>query len=112
MKNVLFSLEQVSVARELTSGMEIGNLITDHILASIESCPFSKVEIVRAMAPFVSDPQNKDTILSQLYSFEKEEVSQCFPAQSYFVSFNFILWITLFAYFLSDAFFFNCNINA
>lgn len=78
LKNVQFSLGQPTVARELASGIGNGSLTTDHIIASIEACPFSKMEIVRVMAPFVSDPQNKDAVLEKLYSFEREEASNLF----------------------------------
>jgi hypothetical protein len=78
LKNVLFSLEQATIARELTSGMGSGVLSTEYILMSIEACPYSKLELVRAMAPYVSDPENKEIVLDELYSFERDEASKLF----------------------------------
>jgi hypothetical protein len=80
LKQILFSLEQATIARELTSGFKNnGRLTTEHINAALEACPYSKMEIVRVMAPYVSDPENKATVLEQLYSFEKEEAAKFFP---------------------------------
>jgi len=78
LKKVTFSLEQAAVARELASGMKNGSLSVDHIVASTEACPFSKVEIIKVMAPHVSDPERKDIVLSGLYSYEKVEASKMF----------------------------------
>lgn len=78
LKNVLFSLEQATIARELTSGMGSGVLSTEYILMSIEACPYSKLELVRAMAPYVSDPENKEIVLDELYSFERDKASKLF----------------------------------
>ena len=75
---VLFSLEQAAVARELTSGMGNGVLTTEYIMKAIDACPYSKVELVRVMAPYVSDPGNKGIVLEQLYSFERGEASKMF----------------------------------
>lgn len=78
LKNVLFSLEQAAVARELTSGMGSGTLSTAYIMMSIEACPYSKLEVVRTMAPYVSDPENKGIVLEELFSYERDEASKIF----------------------------------
>ena len=78
LKKVLFSLEQAAVARELTSGMGNGVLTTEYIMKSIDACPYSKVELVRVMAPYVSDSGNKGVVLEQLHSFERKEASKMF----------------------------------
>lgn len=78
LKNVLFSLEQAAVARELTSGMGSGTLSTAYIMMSIEACPYSKLDLVRTMAPYVSDPENKGIVLDELYSYERDEASKMF----------------------------------
>jgi hypothetical protein len=79
LKKVLFSMEQASVARELASGMGHTHLSVDHVLASMTACQFSKMEIVRALAPYVSDPEKKEAVLSDLYSYERNEASKLFP---------------------------------
>lgn len=76
LKKVLYSFDQTSVARELVVGR--GSVTVDHVVATMEACPFSKAELAKVMAPYVSDPENKDSILSQLYSFERGEVSKMF----------------------------------
>ena len=79
LKKVLLSMEQASVARELASGMASGSLLTDHIVASMQACPFTKMEIVRVLAPYVSDPERKEVVLSNMYSYERNEASMLFP---------------------------------
>lgn len=74
---VRFSFEQPVVARELTFGM-LNTLTTKHISAALKASPFSKMEIVRVMAPYVSDPENKDIVLNSLYTFEQEEAKTFF----------------------------------
>jgi len=76
LKKVLYSYDQASVARELVVGR--GSVTVDHVLATMEACPFSKADLAKTMAPYVSDPENKESILSQLYSFEKDDVSKMF----------------------------------
>jgi hypothetical protein len=78
LKKVLFSLEQAAVARELTNGMSKDVFTTKHITAAMEACPYSKLDIVRVMAPYVRDPENKEDILSSLYSFERSDASKLF----------------------------------
>lgn len=81
LRKIIFSLEQASIARELTIGFHInnGNLTTKYINAALEACPYSKIDIVRVMAPYVEDPQNKEYVLAYLYSYEREEASNLFP---------------------------------
>jgi hypothetical protein len=81
LRKIVFSLEQASIARELTIGFHINNgrLTTDHINAALEACPYSKMDIVRVMAPYVVDSQNKESVLVCLYSYEREEASNLFP---------------------------------
>ena len=77
LKKVIFSLEQAAVARELTCG--IGQrLTTAHIDAAMQACPYSKLEVLRVMAPYCSDPENKEKLLDHLYKFEREEASKYF----------------------------------
>jgi hypothetical protein len=78
LKKLMLSFEQAAVARELTSGMGNGALTTEYIMKSFDACPYSKDELVRVMAPYVSDPENKGIVLEQLYSFEREEASKMF----------------------------------
>lgn len=78
LKKVLLSLEQAAVARELTNGMGKDALTTKHITAAMEACPYSKLDIVRVMAPYVRDPENKEDVLSSLYSFERSDASKLF----------------------------------
>jgi hypothetical protein len=81
LRNILFSLEQASIARELTIGFykNHGQLTTDHVNAALEACPYSKMEIVRVMAPYVVDSHNKESVLVHLYSYEREEAANLFP---------------------------------
>jgi Domain of unknown function (DUF4476) len=75
---VSFSLEQPAVAVEVAVGL--GHKLTcEHVLAAVQVCRYQQVDVAKAMAPFVNDPQNKQSVLSQIeYSFEREAVSQCF----------------------------------
>jgi hypothetical protein len=81
LRNILFSLEQASIARELTMGfhMNHGKLTTDHVNAALEACPYSKMEILRVMAPYVVDAHKKESVLVHLYSYEREEATNLFP---------------------------------
>ncbi len=77
LKKVIFSLEQAAVARELTYG--IGQrLTTAHADAAMQACPYSKLEVLRVMAPYCSDPENKEKLLDHLYEFERDEASKFF----------------------------------
>jgi hypothetical protein len=78
LKKVLFSLEQPAVARELTNGMSKDVMTTKHITAAMEACPYSKLELVRVMAPYARDPENKEDVLSSLYSFERNDAAKLF----------------------------------
>lgn len=78
LKKVLLSMEQGSVARELVSGLGDGVLTTNYIVAAMEACPFSKTTLVTIMAPYVVDPENKEIVLSKLYSYERKEVEKAF----------------------------------
>ena len=42
------------------------------------ACPYSKLEVLRVMAPYCSDPENKEKLLDHLYKFEREEASKYF----------------------------------
>ncbi len=77
LKKVLMSMEQTTVARELVIGMNT-TLTTQHILSALQICQFSKLDILRVMAPYVVDPENKDQVLSELYSFERDEAVKYF----------------------------------
>lgn len=78
LKKVLLSMEQGAVARELVSGIGSGVLTTQYIVAAMEACPFSKLMLVTTMAPYVSDPENKEVVLSQLYSYERNDAARAF----------------------------------
>ena len=78
LNKVLFSMEQGAVARELVSGLGSGVLNTSYIVAAMEACPFSKPTLVTTMAPYVSDPENKEIVLSELYSYERGEAEKAF----------------------------------
>ena len=78
LKKVLLSMEQGSVARELVSGLGDGVLTTDYVVASMETCPFSKTMLVTTMAPYVVDPENKKNVLSKLCPNERKEAEEAF----------------------------------
>jgi hypothetical protein len=78
LKKVLFSLDQPAVARELSSGLGSGKLTTKYILAAMEACPFSKSALATALAPYVSDPENKEDVLLKLTSYERMEAKNAF----------------------------------
>lgn len=80
LSKVLFSLEQPVVARELMSGLAPGVLTTEYIVKAMEACPYNKTEIAIAMAPNASDPENKDAVLDQIYSYERPNVTKMFRA--------------------------------
>mmetsp|Transcript_15934 Transcript_15934/g.23130 ORF Transcript_15934/g.23130 Transcript_15934/m.23130 type:complete len:243 (+) Transcript_15934:357-1085(+) len=82
LKKVLFSLEQATVARELMSGLGNKILTTEYIIKAFDTCPYSKIELVRVMGPYVSDPENKGLVLEQLHLFEREEASKMFARQT------------------------------
>ena len=77
---VLFSLEQPVVARELMSGLAPGVLTTEDIVKATKACPYNKTEIAIAMAPNASDPENKNVVLDQVYSYERPNISKMFTA--------------------------------
>lgn len=77
---VLFSLEQPVVARELMSGLAPGVLTTEYIVKAMKACPYNKTEIAIVMAPNASDPENKNVVLDQVYSYERPNISKMFTA--------------------------------
>ena len=79
---VPFSLDQPSVAAEIAVGIgNKHNLTCEHVLGAVEVCTYQQVDVAKAMAPFVNDPQNKQSVLNQIeFSFEREAVSKCFPS--------------------------------
>ena len=80
LSKVTFSLDQASVAGEIAAGFERSeNLKCAHIVSAMRTCKYSATDVAKAMAPYASDPQNKETVLDMLdYSFEKEDVAKFF----------------------------------
>jgi hypothetical protein len=80
LSKVTFSLDQPSVVNELVAAFEGStNLTCHHIVRSMQACPYQKTEIALIMAPYASDPQNKDTVLNDLdYSFDRDMVAEKF----------------------------------
>lgn len=77
---VTFSLDQASVAGEIAAGFERSeNLTCAHIVSAMRTCKYSATEVAKAMAPYASDPQNKEAVLNMLdYSFEQDDVAKFF----------------------------------
>ena len=73
LRGTLLSLEQGSVARELGAGLG-ARLTCSHVVAAVEACPFAKTDVAMAMAPYVSDKQNRSTFLDLLFSFDRDRV--------------------------------------
>lgn len=67
------SLEQPSIARELSLGLT-GHLKCAHVRAALDACPFAKTDVALAMAPFVTDPDKRSEVLTMLVSFDRQRV--------------------------------------
>ena len=80
LSKVTFSLDQASVAGEIAAGFERSeNLKCAHIVSAMRTCKYSTTDVAKAMAPYASDPQNKEVVLDMLdYSFEKDDVAKFF----------------------------------
>lgn len=74
---VTFSLEQASVVGELVAAFEGSNNLTcQHIVLTMSACEYQKTEVASIMAPYASDPHNKESVLQELdYSFDKNSIS-------------------------------------
>jgi hypothetical protein len=83
LSKVTFSLDQPPVVRELVAAFEgCDNLICQHIVSSMNACPYQKAEVAMIMAPFVSDSQNQNAVLCNIdYSLDKNLVTEKFPSQ-------------------------------
>lgn len=79
---VTFSLDQPSVVGELLSAFEESNKLTcQHIVSAMDACQYQKSEVASMMAPYASDPNNKEMVLEKLdYSFDKNSVSAKFES--------------------------------
>ena len=75
-----FSLDQVEAAKDLVAGMsKYGGVITcKHVVRILKTCsPLVKVDIVKCMAPFVSDLANEEAILKEFPSaYERAQVDR------------------------------------
>lgn len=80
LSKVTFSLDQASVAGEIAAAFERSeNLKCAHIVSAMRTCKYSATDVAKAMAPYASDPQNKEAVLDMLdYSFEKDDVAKFF----------------------------------
>jgi hypothetical protein len=79
---VTFSLDQASVVGELVAAFEGSNNLTcQHIVLTMTACPYQKTEVAILMAPYATDPHNKESVLQALdYSFDKNSVSGKFES--------------------------------
>uniref|UniRef100_A0A7S1XCE7 Arrestin C-terminal-like domain-containing protein n=1 Tax=Tetraselmis chuii TaxID=63592 RepID=A0A7S1XCE7_9CHLO len=75
------SLEQPSVARELGLGLS-GRLTCAHVLAAVQACPFAKTNVALALAPMLADPHNREPLLQELFSFDRQRVEAAMPKAS------------------------------
>jgi len=82
LEKVTFSLDQPSVVKELVTAFEgASNLTCQHIVSTMNTCNYQKVEVASIMAPFVSDLQNTEKVLNELeFSFDKKMVLQKFSS--------------------------------
>jgi hypothetical protein len=80
---VTFSLDQASVVGELVAAFEGSNKLTcQHIVLTMSACQYQKTEVASIMAPYASDPHNKESVLAELdYSFDKNSVSGKFESR-------------------------------
>jgi hypothetical protein len=78
LKKTLYSMEQGAVARKLVSGLGSGVLNTNYIVTAMKACQFSKPMLVGVMAPHVSDPENKEVVLAELYPYERKDLENTF----------------------------------
>ena len=78
---IQFALEQPSIAVELVDCLK-QNLTCAHVCAAVKSCPYQQAEVARIMAPFVQDPNHKDSILALIdRGFERAKLAEvCFPS--------------------------------
>lgn len=75
-QEVTFSLEQSSVALELSRQLGKSHLQCAHVVAACNSCSFFKADVAQVMAPYVSDIENKESILSMFASYDREKVEK------------------------------------
>lgn len=82
LKKVTFSLDQPPVVHELVAPYEGSSILKcAHIISAMRACDYQKKEVALIMAPFVGDPQNKESVLAELeYSFDKSSISEKFPS--------------------------------
>ena len=77
---VSFSLDQPLAARAISAGVVKagGKILCDHVVGALGACDRSaRLEVARGMAPFVSDLEYEETILSLFESsFEREQVDR------------------------------------
>ena len=69
-------MDQVTVAHEIA---QLVRITCAHAVVACNVCTFFKVEIVSAMAPYVIDSSNKETVLVLLPSYERAKVEALFP---------------------------------
>lgn len=78
LSHVSFSLEHGPAAKEIAIGM--GSALTcQHVVAAMHECQHSVADVATVMVPYVSDPQNKEMVLSQItLSFQREDIAKLF----------------------------------
>mmetsp|Transcript_1515 Transcript_1515/g.4098 ORF Transcript_1515/g.4098 Transcript_1515/m.4098 type:complete len:134 (+) Transcript_1515:1885-2286(+) len=76
MSKVVFSMEQTGAAKTLASHM--GQCTCAHVAAAVGACSFSKFDVTAAMAPWITDKRNKETVLSQLGAFDRTRAEMFF----------------------------------
>mmetsp|Transcript_6314 Transcript_6314/g.24587 ORF Transcript_6314/g.24587 Transcript_6314/m.24587 type:complete len:724 (-) Transcript_6314:173-2344(-) len=80
LRNVSFSLEQPSIARELAAALSQANptnLTTSHVVAAMHACSFAKADVAIAMVSSgLADPENIEVILDATDKWERSRVER------------------------------------
>eukprot|EP00978_Attheya_sp_CCMP212_P047098 scaffold421226_cov55-Attheya_sp.AAC.2 len=81
LSKITFSLDQSAVAADIAKGMSThgGSVTCQHIIAAMGACKNSEADVAKEMAPYASDPQNKDQVVSKIpLTFQRNDVENRF----------------------------------
>jgi hypothetical protein len=81
LSKITFSLDQAAVAADIAKGMSTygGSVTCQHILAAMGACKNSEADVAKEMAPYASDPQNRDEVVSKIpLTFQRNDVENRF----------------------------------
>jgi hypothetical protein len=77
-QSVPMSLDQAVVALELARYLGRPHLTCAHIAAACAASAFFRAEVAGAMGPYAGDPGNREIVLAQLPSYDRENLSRAF----------------------------------